>query len=539
MRYLLLSALLGAAIPAASPTDPPSQPARDSAFHLLNRLAYGPTPGQIDAVAREGVLHWIDRQLALGPRSDRNLRDRERSFPLLDTSTEDLGRMFLAARRERKAARRDSIRTHGEGGPMRALASQLPRLAVLRADLAEHQLLEVMADFWTNHFNVFYGKALDRVFLPDYIESTIRPHALGRFADLLLATAKSPAMLVYLDQAQSIAPGSEPPGLRRLRGPGPRRWFSRRPEADSMVSRIRNRMPTGINENYARELLELHTLGVDGGYTQQDVIGVARILTGWSFDRGIRRGGTPGGFIFNDWAHDRGAKQVLGIDFPAGHGRDEGERLLRALADHPATMHHVSAKLCARLVADESPDSCIDLAVATWRRTHGDIAAIVRAIALSPDFWSPRNVAAKVKTPLEFVVSALRAVGADPDTGGAAVAAIARLGQPLFLQSVPTGYPETQEDWVNSAALLARMNFAVALAGSRVPGVRIDLDRIAPSSADPDQWLEALDRQILGGRMTGQTRSVIRAQVATVADPAAARALGLGLALGSPEFQRQ
>jgi uncharacterized protein (DUF1800 family) len=398
-----------------------------------------------------------------------------------------------------------------------------------------------MADFWTNHFNVFYGKPLDRVYLPEYIEQVIRPHALGKFADLLAATARSPAMLVYLDNAQSVAPGSEPPGLQRLRAFNRRDAGARirRPGADSVMARIRDRLPTGLNENYARELLELHTLGVEGGYTQRDVVDVARILTGWSIDRGIGRAGVPGGFVFNEWAHDRGQKTVLGVEFPAGHGQDEGDRLLALLARHPSTSHFVSAKLCARLVSDRPTDGCIDDAVSAWRRTDGDLKEVVRAIVRSPDFWADANRATKVKTPLEFVVSAVRAIGADPDTGAALAAAVARLGQPLFLQSVPTGYPETQEDWVNSGALLNRMSFAVALAAGRLPGVVVDLDRVAPATLDLDRLIGAIDWTILGGRMSGNTKAVIRRETSELSDPGSARALAVGLTLGGPEFQRQ
>src|SRR5205814_10315783 len=222
-----------------------------------------------------------------------------------------------------------------------------------------------MVDFWTNHFNVYVAKGADRFLTPDYIEHTIRPHAMGRFEDLLIATAQSPAMLFYLDNWESVAPGASPPfplSARRRGGQGVRT------------------APKGINENYARELLELHTLGVDGGYSQRDVIEVARIFTGWSIAPPPR----GGGFEFHDWAHDRGAKTVLGVAFPAGHGEDEALRLLTLLASSPATMHHVSRRLCARFVADDPPDGCVDAAVAAWQRTGGDIREVLRAILHSP-----------------------------------------------------------------------------------------------------------------------------------------------------------
>ncbi len=457
---------------------------RDSALHVLNRLAYGPRPGEADSVARLGVLRWIEQQLRPERLRDDRRAERERAFKLLDYDREELAQRYTDALRERRqmqrelAATGDTMRPRGVGaGPMRELrdlGGQLQQLAVVRATLSERQLYEVMVDFWTNHFNVFVGKGADRFLTPSYIEETIRPHALGRFEDLLIATAKSPAMLFYLDNAQSIAPEASPP-FQRVR-----------PE----------RMPRGINENYARELMELHTLGVDGGYTQQDVIEVARIFTGW----GIERPQQGASFAFRDWAHDRGAKTVLGVRFPAGHGMDEGIRLLKLLADQHATMHHVSRKLCARFVADEPPDGCVDAAVDAWHASGGDIRAVLRAIFTSPDFWAPQAVRAKVKTPLEFVVSAVRAAGAEPDDSPRLAQVVARLGQPLYLQAAPTGYPETQADWVNSGALLGRMNAAVALAAGRLPGAQGNLDAVVAASSDHERLVADVDARVLGAR---------------------------------------
>lgn len=482
---------------------------RDSALHALNRLAYGPRPGQIDSVARLGVLRWIERQLEPERVRDDRVAERERAFRLLEYDREELAARYTDALQERRRMQREMARTgdttrpRGAGrgaGPMREfreLGGELQQLAVVRAVLSERQLREVMVDFWTNHFNVFVGKGADRFLTPSYIEETIRPLALGRFEDLLIATAKSPAMLFYLDNARSVA--------------------------------------RGINENYARELLELHTLGVDGGYTQQDVMEVARILTGW----GIERPQLGAGFAFHDWAHDRGEKTALGVTFPAGHGMDEGVRLLKVLAGRHATMHHVSRKLCARFVADEPPDGCVDAAVDAWRRTGGDLRAVLRAIFTSPDFWAPQALRSKVKTPFEFVISAVRAVGAEPDETPRLAQVVARLGQPLYLQPAPTGYPETQADWVNSGALLGRMNASVALAAGRLPGVTTNLDPVVPLTADRSQLTDLVNERLLGGTMSARTRAVILEQVADVADPTQARALAVGLAIGGPEFQRQ
>jgi len=501
---------------------------RDSALHALNRLAYGPRPGEVDSVARMGVMRWIERQLDPERLPDDRLTTRERDFKLLSYGREELAQRYGDALRERRELQRemaqsgDTSRSRGAGGagggPMREfreLGGELQQLAVVRAALSERQLREVMVDFWSNHFNVFVGKGADRFLTPSYIEETIRPHALGRFEDLLIATAKSPAMLFYLDNAQSIAPGSMPPANRFRPGQGAR-------------------APRGINENYARELMELHTLGVDGGYTQQDVIAVARIFTGWSIDRPQQ----GAGFAFHEWAHDRGEKQVLGVRFQGG-GMDEGIRLLKLLASQHATMHHVSRKLCARFVSDDPPDGCVDAAVDAWHRTNGDIRAVLRAIFTSPDFWAPQAVRAKVKTPLEFVVSAVRATGAEPDSTLRLAQVVGRLGEPLYVQPAPTGYPESQEQWVNSGALLARMNAAVALAAGRLPGASVNLDEIVPATEDHEALVDAVNTRVLGGTMSPHTRSVILEQLADVKDPTQARTLAVGLALGGPEFQRQ
>ena len=508
MRLRLLAAWLIAVAPLPAQVTP-----HDSALHALNRLAYGPRPGEVDSVARIGVMRWIEWQLRPEKIRDESVASRERRFTLLAYDRADLAQRYVTAQQERRRMRQEGDSSPGPMKEFRQLGGELQELAVMRAAMSERQLREVMVDFWTNHFNVFVGKGADRFLTPSYIEETIRPNAMGRFGDLLLATARSPAMLFYLDNAQSVAPGSSP--LARGRG--------------SQGAR------TALNENYARELLELHTLGVDGGYTQQDVIAVARILTGWGIDR-PRQGA---GFAFHERLHDRGDKTVLGTTFPAGHGEDEGVRLLRMLAREHATMHHVSRRLCARFVADDPPDGCVDAAVAAWEHTDGDIRAILRAIFTSPDFWAPQTQRAKVKTPLEFVVSALRAVGAEPDSTSRLAQVVARLGQPLFLQPAPTGYGETEAQWVNSGALLARMNAAVALAAGRLPGASIDLDAVVPLTADRGALVDAVNARILGGTMSAHTRTVILRQLEGVAGDETARALAVGLAIGGPEFQKQ
>lgn len=560
MRYLtyVLPFMTTAALAAQVPTTP-----ADSARHALNRLGYGPTPGQVEAVSREGVLAWVNRQLGIRDLRDSTLARREADFAVLRTPMSEMVAMHVDQTTR-------ALKAQAEGGDsamirqlqtevrrsaglgkrdLRTLNAELQSVTLLRAVASERQLGEVLADFWTNHFNVLITKGFDRAYFADYLERTIRRNALGRFEDLLVATAMSPAMLFYLDNVQSVADNTTVannptrsgqrsgqtirPG-QTARGRVGTTSRTRPGMEPAMAEQLRQRQPRGLNENYARELMELHTLGVDGGYTQDDVVNVARILTGWSIDRrGDHR------FQFQAPLHDRGEKVVLDHTFPAGRGVEEGRELLAMLAAHPATMHHVSAKLCARFVADTPPDGCIDDAVRAWKRSDGQILEVVRAIVHSQDFWAMANVQAKVKSPLEFVVSAVRAVGGTPDATPRLAQQLQRLGQPLFQQSTPNGYPETQDDWVNSGALLARMNFAVALAAGRMPGVQVQLDRVVPLTADQDALLDAVDRSILGGTMSPRTRETMRMEIRELRDPRTARAMAIGLAIGGPEFQRQ
>jgi len=549
-RSLTFTALAAVLLAAGPLQAQQSMPAVDSAVHVLNRLAYGPLPGQVDRVVHEGVWHWMDRQLRPEDIDNRVLEHREREFSVLDYSRDDLSGAFMALQRERRESQRamaqqgDSTtsrdpgrRMSSKGREMRQLGGQVGQLVVVRASTSNRQLEEIMVDFWANHFNVYFAKGLDRVLLPHYIEETIRPNAMGRFEDLLVATARDPAMLFYLDNAQSVAPGSMPPQLERSLAQMNRGGRQRGNAAsrDSMLQSFEARIPKGLNENYARELLELHTLGVDGGYTQDDVVAVARILTGW----GLSRRNNRVRFQFNDWAHDRNAKVVMGTRFSAGRGQDEGERLLSMLANHPSTMQHVSGKLCGRFVSDAPVPGCVDAAVHAWANTRGDIRSVLRAIFASPEFWAEANRGAKFKTPLEFTVSAVRSVGATPGNHPGMSQVVAKLGQPLYLQAAPIGYPETQEDWVNSGALLNRMNIAMALVSNKIPGVTVDLDAVVPLAADTETLIDAVNDRVLSGNMSERTRQVIRDQLFEVADPGARRALAVGLAIGGPEFQRQ
>jgi uncharacterized protein (DUF1800 family) len=381
----------------------------------------------------------------------------------------------------------------------------------------------------------------------------------GRFRDLLEATAKHPAMLAYLDNAQSVVPDSMNPNAGRM-AEARRRFESLPPRQREQVLRRRGidpqlaaqmagggalpaqRRDRGLNENYARELMELHTLGVDGGYTQKDVIEVARALTGWTIDRGGPRAGGSfePRFIFRPAMHDPGEKLVLGHRLPAGRGIEDGEAVLDILARSPATARHVARKLAQRFVADEPPQSLVDRLAQVFTRTDGDLREVTRALFLSPEFNDPRSRGGKVKTPLEFVASALRATDAQVGPSRMLVGTLRQMGQLPYLASPPTGYPSTSEEWTNSGAMLARMNFALALAAGRVDGVRVDAASFAPPSASPGE-VTALARAVMPGfadeRLTATVTEDLDAQAQLA--PRAKTARALGLLLGSPAFQRR
>lgn len=536
----------------------PGDPARMSAVHLLNRITFGPRPGDVERVMEMGTDAFLDEQLTADRRPDPSLDAVLARFPVQSISSAELGRLVTAVQRERRAeqARRPDTALAGRPAKDRAPSeaqqtlrrhlTDLRQVALLRAIRANAQLYEITVDFWTNHFNVFTGKGPVRFLIKDYIEQAIRPHAFGRFEDLLIATAKSPAMLAYLDNAGSVAPGVEPPEVGRVRerlaraeeiarrGNRTGEVGQRVRQARARLENLQRRLPQGINENYARELLELHTLGVDGGYDQRDVEEVARVFTGWSFVGPPRR---TFEFVFNAWAHDQGTKHVLGTTY-SGDGMAEGLALLRDLAHRPATMTHISRKLCERFVSEPASDGCVASGVQAWQTYDGEIREVLRAILTSEDFRSPEHYQAKVKTPLEFLVSAVRALGGRPDSAMALVGMARRLGQPLFEAEAPTGYPESREEWVNSGALLSRMTVSLALASNRRIA-RPDLDVLVPLNDDVWAMVDAANRQILAGEGSASTLSILRERAGQVPALRPRRTLIIGLALGSPEFQRQ
>jgi uncharacterized protein (DUF1800 family) len=331
-------------------------------------------------------------------------------------------------------------------GPQQVLVRDLEEGKLLRAVYSNRQLEEVLTDFWYNHFNVFLDKGADRYLVTEYERDVIRPHVLGKFRDLLEATAKSPAMLFYLDNWQSVSPNLPP-----FRAPA-------------------NRPRRGLNENYGRELMELHTLGVDGGYTQKDVTEVARCFTGWT----INRPQLGGGFAFNRRLHDEGEKTVLGVRIPAGGGIGDGEKVLDILAHHPSTAHFLSKELAERFVADDPPEPLVNRMAQVFLKTGGDLRAVMKTMLDSKEFWSQGAYRNKIKSPLELVASAVRAVNGEVDFAFPLANQVAQLGQPLYRKVEPTGYSNVSREWLNSAGLLARMNFALQIANGRMPGVKIE-----------------------------------------------------------------
>jgi uncharacterized protein (DUF1800 family) len=390
----------------------------------------------------------------------------------------------------------------------------------------------VMVDFWENHFNVFAGKGQTRLFLSHYDREVIRPHALGRFRDLLGSVARSPAMLFYLDNWQSAADS----GRATLSGQG---------QPGNRTGLRGRRRPRGLNENYARELLELHTLGVDGGYTQHDVVEVARALTGWSIDQ------RKGAFIFRPMIHDADEKMVLGHRLRAGRGIDDGEEVLDIVARHPATARHIARKLVIRFVSDSPPPALVARAARTFQRTDGDIREVVRTIVTSPEFFSRAAYRSKVKTPFELVTSALRAMNAAVDETPRTARIVAQLGQPIFGRQTPDGWPETASEWMNAGAILNRINFGFAVAGGRIPGVTLERWPYAASlaTAARESQVDGVVRALLGGEASPETWTILRSGENPLASATSTAPMervavdGLaqivGLALGAPEFQRR
>jgi uncharacterized protein (DUF1800 family) len=455
MRRILVSgAAMSALVMAGSAAS--SRPTDDKAIlHVLNRIGFGPRAGDVENVRAIGIERYIDAQLRPERIADAGMAPRLAGLTTIGMSAEELSeryeRPMMDARRERrlkpKGDEPDAAAPKTRDPIVREANSVLADLAaqkVLRAVYSERQLQEVLTDFWFNHFNVDARNNRERFLLTEYERDVIRPRVLGSFRELLGATAKSPAMLFYLDNWMSAGPNAPQTGM----GDGGRPFQGRL------------NAPRGLNENYARELMELHTLGVDGGYTQKDVTEVARALTGWTMVP-PRQGS---GFRFDPRMHDNGQKAVLGHVIKAGGGESDGEQVLDILAAHPSTARFIATKLARRLVSDTPPPALVDRAARRFTETRGDLREVTRAIVTSPEFLSSDAYSAKVKTPFEFVVSALRTAGTDISDARPILRQLQALGMPLYMCQPPTGYKDTADAWVSTGAIVSRLNYALSLA---------------------------------------------------------------------------
>lgn len=658
-------------------------------LHVLNRLGFGARPGDVEKVKQIGIEKYIEQQLNPAGINDETAEAKVKNLEVLKLSNAELFAQYpnpaavltiVAQRnglnqRELRADLREDKKAKKDGAEMSAektgemamernpaqnnpaqmsdeqrreyqqqvaqlyreyglrrpaqIQQQLNASRILRAAYSERQLNEVMVDFWTNHFNVFVGKAATRWYLPQYDRDVIRPNAMGNFRDLVVATAKSPAMLFYLDNFESVTPnanqnqnnrrlqrimengGQIPPRMReRLREQGlTDEQIEQR--VKRMQNQAQNRRMRGINENYARELMELHTLGVDGGYTQKDIQEVARAFTGWTINdpRGYRKAaarmingeqtramnglarmsGVPEGvesgeFYFNERLHDKGEKTVLGQKINAG-GMNDALQVIDVLVKHPSTAKFIARKLAVKFVNDNPSDELVKRVADAFQKSNGDIKTTLRALFTAPEFFAAENYRAKIKTPFEVVVSSIRTLGADTNASPQLQGLLAKMGEPLYGYQAPTGYPDTAEDWVNTGALLERLNFGLALASNRIPGTRVDLAKyVGTNNDDKEKVMNTFVSVVLQNEVSPNTRATLMKQLnqplpepklnaeADDADDAAMQNASmprqrigggngrnganaanrllpptgnsetvkiLGLILGSPEFQRQ
>jgi uncharacterized protein (DUF1800 family) len=497
--------------------------------HVLNRLAFGGRPGDAAAVRAMGVDQWIARQLQPEKIEDARATSLIARYPALTSDRADLVADFVEARQVRQQAKNQAPAKARPPMDVQRAVPELQAALLTRAVTSERQLYEVMVNFWENHFSVYAQKgAQERLFLIEYDRDVIRPNAMGKFRDLLGAVAHSPAMLFYLDNWQSQADSANPTLAEQRAGRRPR-----------LRAALRARPRRGLNENYARELMELHTLGVDGGYTQKDVQEVARALTGWTI--ALQQGGE---FTFRPEAHDAGPKVILGKQFPAGRGIEEGEAVLDLIARHPSTARFITTKLARYFISDDPPPSVVDRCSAVFTRTDGDIRSTLGCVITGPEFFSRAAYRAKVKTPFQVVASAMRALDAMPDQTPRSVQTVAQLGQPIFGHQTPEGWPDRAESWMNSGAILNRINFGLQMASSRVPGVTFgrvaEIDELR--GATREAQVDGIVKLFFGGQVSTDTRQVLQSGENPLS--AGKNQLGglqqiVGLALGAPEFQRR
>lgn len=458
---------------AASSTDP-------KLLHVIDRLSFGPHPGDIKQVQQLGADAYIQQQLH--PESIPEPPTLTEQIAQLDTLNLTPLQLFEQSRlhlpkgqkptpEQRKAARL----------AMRRVMEQAMRARFLRATESPRQLQEVMVDFWFNHFNVFSGKGIDGLLVGSYEQEAIRPHVLGHFRDLLEATARHPAMLYYLDNWQNVAPNT-----------GAKRGASQ-----------------GLNENYARELMELHTLGVDGGYTQQDVIALAKIFTGWTFRRSAQPGVDADGFFFDAKRHDSSDKQFLGHTIK-GSGIAEAEQALDILAKSPATAHHISYQLAQYFVADQPPSSLVDRLAKRFLATDGDIREVLNTLFHSPEFNDRRYYEAKFKTPYQYAISSVRATGIAVTNFRPIYGLLQQLGMPLYGWATPDGYKNTADVWLNPDAMTRRISFATALASGRLP-LLADPVLTYPAENSQSGKMQANKEVMLGGTVDRVLRKMVTA----------------------------
>jgi len=583
----MIAALLSPVLTAAKVPEATAKPLTEEQkiVHVLNRLAFGARPGDIERIKALGLQKYIDQQLDAASINDSTLESKVERLEIFDLSTSELfakypnptallqmidgnGAQAAAApettdkqRQERQQKLRELYLKY-DLRPANQIVPQIISNRVLRAVYSERQLQEVMVDFWQNHFNVFAGKAAVRWYIPSYERDVLRKNALGNFKDLLVGTAQHPAMLFFLDNFESVTPNMPTPGnnqnaqriqqLIRSGGQLPPQARERLKQQlglsdaqlDQRIKEMREnpqpapqRQQRGINENYARELMELHTLGVDGGYTQKDIVEVAKCFTGWTIadPRGYRRAaaneingteekrlrrvqrqaGVPddidsGEFYFNERWHEKGVKTVLGQTVNEG-GMKDGLKVIDILVKQPATAKFLARKLAVKFVSDTPSNALVGRVAEAFSRSSGDIKATLKALFTDKEFFAPENYRAKIKTPFELAVSSIRALGAETNAGPQLLAMLNKLGEVPYGYQAPTGYPDTAEDWVNTGALLERLNFAVAFASNRIPGTRVDL-----SSYDPKDKAKILDRaitQILDGQISPGTRSTLIKQI--------------------------
>lgn len=570
------------AIPAGPVRDKKSLTKNQKALHVLNRLGFGARPGDIDKVNALGVEKYIEQQLnpsaiddAIAEKKVANLevfnmttaqvfakypnptaliRALEGNGTAANAAAQNPEAMTDQQRRERQQKLQEYYRKY-DLRPANQLQPQITSNRVLRAVYSEKQLQEVMVDFWQNHFNVFSGKAAVRWYIPSYERDVLRKNALGNFKDLLVGTAQHPAMLFFLDNFESVGPTAQPanqgngPLQRAIREgkltPQMReRLKERQGLTDAQIDQrikqaqtAQQRPRRGLNENYARELMELHTMGVDSGYTQKDIVEVARAFTGWTIadPRGYRRAaaaeingteeqrlarlqrqaGIPddiesGQFYFNDRWHDKDAKTILGQKVSEG-GVKDGLKVIDILVKHPSTAKFIARKLAVKFVNDNPSEALVGRVAAAFTKSNGDIKTTLRAIFSDKEFFAPETYRAKIKTPFELAVSAIRTIGADTNSSPAILAMLNKLGEVPYGYQAPTGYPDTAEDWVNTGALLERLNFAVALAGNQIPGTRVDLKRF--DAADKTTIMNKTIAAVLDNDVSPATKATLLKQV--------------------------